>query len=175
MFDNYVPQWQLDDCSVTRSFLSTKGVACETNSYMLFMWLRVWLYDTRLGLPSNGLITKLPWKRGRLASKGWVTRMLIVSRHAPTTSSVTFNCLLSSQSAQHRANLNTQWQRAGNQGGATIDQTSLLGDVWVWQHNNDWIQSRSHSFRLWLTNLRNGRGKEETARNEARNYMTRAF
>ena len=34
--------------------------------------------------------------------------MLIVSRHAPTTSSVTFICLLlSSQRAQHRANLNT--------------------------------------------------------------------
>ena len=47
-------------------------------------------------------------KKGRLAPKGRVTRMFIVSRPAPTTSLVTFNCLLlSSQRTQHRANLNT--------------------------------------------------------------------
>ena len=28
--DNYVPQQQLDGCSMTRPFLSAKGVACET-------------------------------------------------------------------------------------------------------------------------------------------------
>ena len=30
MFDNCVPQRQLDGCSVTRPFLSAKGVTCET-------------------------------------------------------------------------------------------------------------------------------------------------
>ena len=30
LFDNSVPQRQLVSCSMTRSFLSAKGVACET-------------------------------------------------------------------------------------------------------------------------------------------------
>ena len=31
LFDNCVPQRQLISCNVTRTFLSAKGVACETN------------------------------------------------------------------------------------------------------------------------------------------------
>ena len=77
--------------------------------------------------------------------------MLIVSRHAPTTLSVTFICLLlSSQRAQHRTiklEYSRQWYRAGNQGGAT---TSLLGHVWVWQRNNK-VGTVSFSFLLIVT------------------------
>ena len=38
MFDNCVPRRQLDGCSVTRPFLSAKGVACETRNEASCTW-----------------------------------------------------------------------------------------------------------------------------------------
>ena len=93
-------------------------------------------------------------KKRRLAPKGRVTRMFIVSRPAPTTSLVTFNCLLlSSQRTQHRANLNTPdngivlgiSQEGGFQRSITFPYLVMFG---CGSAITTGVQSHSHSLGL---------------------------
>ena len=89
-----------DPSSLQRVWLARLTLTCFLCDWESGFMTLGWVYPAMVSLPN--------FQRGKLTSKGWVTRMLIVSRHAPTTSSVTFICLLlSSQRAQHRANLNT--------------------------------------------------------------------
>ena len=76
----------------------------------------------------------------------------------------TFNwVLLSSQRAQHRANLNTPTVVQSWESGRRIRVIRVPYLVIT-----TGVQSHSHSFRLWLANVRNGRGKEETASLQAK-------
>ena len=52
MLDNCVPWRQLDGCSVTRPFLSAKGVACETIrmvGMLAALWQGTWKYIWKHG------------------------------------------------------------------------------------------------------------------------------
>ena len=97
-------------------------------------------------LDSNGLISKLPGftrvvLRSHVSSSQTLACSLATTAYCeqtrPHTSLVTFNCLLlSSQRAQHRANLNTpdSGTGLGIREANPNDQSSLVGHVWVWQH-----------------------------------------
>ena len=81
VFNNCVPQQRLDGCSMTRPFLSVKGVACETKflirSFDVGWWLSVdslcwdtqYVICTQHSSLSASMIGKTPINTARSTSK----------------------------------------------------------------------------------------------------------
>ena len=63
LFDNYAPWWQLDGCSVTKPFLSVKGVAARLQRTVEVFKTTIWQF----------LIRDSPWNSSKWeGGNGWV-------------------------------------------------------------------------------------------------------